>query len=332
MNAIGIGDLHLTASNGQGGLASYIKDSDAFVARQVSKVLNYAKLKGIRQIFLYGDICEGTRMSYDATLTMIKILQQQEFEFHILLGNHDLFSEDPELGHSLEIIREFNFPNVHIYEKPTVKKIEGRKVKFLPWPSVDFSNDCLNVGHQDVAGAKHDSGRPISKGSESDATVVMGHIHTRQKIRNTYYSGTLYQTNFGESKKKFFHHIEYDGGWVITDIPFEPEYRLHAVEVKTKKDLLKAPKSPKDLIKLLLLDGCQVTAADYAGYNVVLVKAINSEQELALAKVEDLKEGSQIEISSDEFFAEWLTSKPLEDSLKNEASTYRTQTLKGLSK
>jgi len=332
MQAIGIGDLHLTDSRGVGGLAAYIKDHDAMVARAVKRCLGWATQRGIRNVFLYGDVCEGTRMSYEAQLALLSILRRTDFDFHIILGNHDLFAEDPALAHSLQLIREFGLSNVHIYLEPTTVRIDGRNVRFLPWPHTDFDSKCLNVAHVDVAGAKTDSGRPISKGSASKATVVVGHIHTSQIVRNTHYAGTLYQTNFGEGLDKGFHHIEYDGGWVVNYVPVKPEYLLHTVEVKTRRDLKSIPRSTKDLVKLILVDGCQLGAEDTLGINVVSTKMANGAKELALARVEDLLDGSEVELSSDEFFQEWLATRAVEASLKEQAVKLRTRTLKALTK
>ena len=332
MNAVGIGDLHLTSSVGKGGLAAYIKDHDAMVARAVTRVLAWGRERGIKRCLMYGDVCEGTRMSYDAMRALISVFRNnQDFKFEIILGNHDLFAEDPALGHSLQIIKEFAFDNVRIHEEPSIKKIDGCRVKFLPWPHADFDADCLNVAHVDVAGAKTDSGRPVSKGSSSTAVAVIGHIHTRQKVRNTHYSGTLYQTTFGESPQKSFHHIEYDDGWRITEIPFVPEYRLHSLKIAKRRDLLKIPDSQrtkKDLYKLVLLDGCELKADDVAGLHVVSVKSVNTAQELALAKVEELAQGTEVEISSDEFFDAWLEQQHLEPKLHKATRALRMTILK----
>ena len=331
MIAVGIGDLHLTSSVGKGGLSSYIKDHDDMVAREVTRVLRQAKKKGVKHVFLYGDLCEGTRMSYDAQLALLKILRQ-DFEFHIILGNHDLFAEDPTLGHSLQLIQEFIMPNVHVYTEPTVKKIEGAWVNFLPWPFTDFDDKCLNVFHNYVKGAKTDSGRKIESGNASKASAVGGHIHTNHKVRNTHYSGTLYQTNFGESKDKFYHLIEYDGSWNITNVPFKPEYTLHTVEVSTKKQLHALPRSEKDLVRLILVDGFQPVQEDLVGANVVTIKVANSARELALAKVADLREGSEVEVSTSEFFNAWVQTQMYSEALKTDAIKLRSKTLKDLSK
>lgn len=331
MQAVGIGDLHLTSASGAGGLSAYIKDHDQMVKREVLRVLKWAKKRGISRCFFYGDICEGTRMSYEANLALLEILRQ-DFQFDLILGNHDLFSEDPTLGHSMQLIKEFKLPNVTVHEEPTTKKIDGSRVRFLPWPHQDFDDRCLNVAHVDVVGASTDSGRKIVKGKSSDAVAVIGHIHTKQKVRNSHFSGTLYQTNFGEKKEKAFHHIVYDDGWTIKEIPFVPEYTLHTIEVKSRKDLRKAPRSSRDLVKLILVDGCSVSAADVAGINIVQTKTVNSAQELALAKVEDLKNGSEVELSISDFFNTWLLGQPLDDSLKREVADLRIAKLKARDK
>jgi hypothetical protein len=330
--AIGIGDLHLTDTAGKGGLAAYIKNHDEVVMQLVTQCLQFAKKRGIKNVFLYGDLCEGTRMSYQGQLALIGLFNTNpNFVFHIILGNHDKIAELSSMGHSLQIIQAMNLFNVKIYEEDTVVTFGDAKVNFMPWPSTAFKkrSDLLNVAHVDVQGAKSDSGRLFDsdKLSDTKALSVIGHIHTMQKIRNTYYSGTLYQTNFGESQEKFFHHLVFDGSWEIFNIPVKPIYTLHSVEVSSKKDLKSLPASPTDLIKLILLDGCEITAADYGQLNVVKVRSVKGEKDLALARIEDLTSGSEIEISSKEFFVEWLRNQNVDRELKKQAVRLRKQLL-----
>ncbi len=323
---VGIGDLHLTSSLGKGGLSSYVKDHDQAVGAAVNYCLGYAKKKGVRNIFLYGDLCEGPRMSYEGQKVLLSILRSP-FKFHIILGNHDKFGENSELGHSLELIKEFELPNVIIYEEPTEKIIDGSRVNFLPWPHSDFKPNALNVAHVDVAGAKTDSGQLIKKGNTDLHYAVIGHIHTNQQVRNSFFSGTLYQTNFGESSQKFFHHGRYEDGWEIENIPARSRYRLHSVEVNSKKDLHAVPRSDRDLVKLIIANP-KITAADYADINVVKVMTVNNARELALAKIADLSDGAAVEISSDEFFAEWLARSSAPNDMKARAGKLRTKLLK----
>lgn len=334
---IGIGDLHLTSSLGKGGLSSYVNDHDKAVVVAVKRALSYAKRNQVRQVFLYGDICEAPRMSYSGQIALLSFLRL-DFSFHIILGNHDKFGEVSSAGHSLEIIKELRLPNVHIYEDPTFVNIEGQDVNFLPWPHCDFNPKALNVAHVDVQGAKTDSGRAVTKGTSSKAFAVIGHIHTHQRVRNSFYSGTLYQTNFGESQEKFFHHGRYEDGWEIESIASKPKYVLHSLEVTSNKDLAKLERSipegelAQNLVKVIVKDGAKITASDYGNLNVVKLSTPNTARELALAHVEDLTDGSEIEISSDEFFQEWLDNQHHDPSVKKSASRLRTKMLKGLYK
>ena len=215
--AVGIGDLHLTDTLGKGGLASYIKNHDRFVMRLVDQCLEFAKKRAITEIFLYGDICESTRMSYEGQLALLTLFRSNpNLKFHVILGNHDKVAIDSSAGHSLQLIEAMKIPNFVLYKDDSkVVKFGDALVNFMSWPSASFKSrsNLLNVGHIDVKGAKTDSGRLLDAEDlpASKAASVMGHIHTKQKIRNTHYSGTLYQTNFGEAPEKFFHHIVYDG-------------------------------------------------------------------------------------------------------------------------
>jgi DNA repair exonuclease SbcCD nuclease subunit len=327
--AVGIGDLHLTSSAGKGGLSQYIKEPNRVIAKLIEQPLAYAESKGIKHIIFYGDLCEGTRMSYEGQLALVSVLRNPKFTFHIILGNHDKISEASVDGHSLQIIKEFQFPNVVIYDGDRVVKLAGQRINFMPWPSIDFKEGCLNIAHVDVQGAKSDSGRVFDgeKLSRTDCAAVIGHIHTKQRIRNTHYSGTLYQTNFGESPKKYFHHIIWDGELEVINVPVKPLYRLHTVEVSSKDDLANLKASNRDLYKLILLEGCDVSAADYKNLRVEKVRSVSDVRDLALAHIEDLTSGSEVEVSSDEFLREWLKAQPVPGELKRQAYQLRKRLL-----
>lgn len=326
MDMICIGDLHLTSQTGKGALSAYIDKPDAMVASLVRQCLRYARKKHIKHVVFLGDICEKTRMSYEAMRELLKILHHP-FHFHFILGNHDLYSEDPSLGHSLELIQDLNLENVSIYTVPTKVDIEGASVNFLPWPHSTFDKDSLNIAHVDVKGAKTDSGREVVDGTSSSAYAVVGHIHTRHRVRNTFYPGTLYQTNFGEHPDKFFAHVSNDDGWEVDMIPVAPRCMLTTVMVESAADLESV--NPDHLIKLILMPGSKVSASDYNHLNVVKIRAATNEKEVALAKLEELSEGSEIEFSSIEFFQEWLDSRSIPSTVKARALELRREILQG---
>ena len=338
---VGIGDLHLTDSAGKGGLSAYIEDHDDHVAQLViDQPLAYARRKSIRHILLYGDLCENPRMSYAGHLALGRILSEpfnaktgELFEFHIILGNHDMFDVEPSAGHSMDLVKLWGRPNVKLYEKPTNVKVAGLPVRFLPFPHQSFHPTALNVAHVDVAGSKTDSGR-LNEGehlSASKATCVIGHIHTSQRVRNSHYSGTLYQTNFGESMEKFFHHISFDDGWVIEKVPVKPTYRLHTVTVESAADLKGVPSGKHDLVKLILVTS-KVKSVDYQHLNVVKTVPVKNSAEAVLAQFEEIGEGQQIEISPTEFFNEWVDRQTRPDPLKKAAKKLRHRLLQGVAK
>ena len=329
---VGIGDLHLTNHLGKGGLSEYITDTDQMIVDLVQQPLSYASKNGIEHILLYGDIFDGPKPSSRGERALLQILKS-DFKFHVILGNHDKFGEDSSAGHSLELMRDIDLPNVKIYEQPTKVKIGGARINFMPWPHSNFLPNCLNVAHVDVSGARSDSGRLLDgeKIAKCKYQAVIGHIHTRQQVKDAYYSGTLYQKNFGESLDKYFHHIQYDadGAFEVLDIPVRPIYKLHTIEVRSKEDLKQIPRSAYDFVKLILLEGATVSAVDYKHLNVVRTRPVGSQKDLELARLEDLVDGSEIKISSTEFFNEWLRNSNVDTNLKRQAWMLRKELISG---
>ena len=56
MEAIGIGDLHLTSNNGVGAWSKYCENSDEAVLDQARDAVRYGLRQGITNVFIYGDI------------------------------------------------------------------------------------------------------------------------------------------------------------------------------------------------------------------------------------------------------------------------------------
>lgn len=338
MQAIGIGDLHLTDIAGTGGLAKYIEQPDLMVCNEVRNVLKYAENQGITEIFQYGDVCQNPRMSYEAMLSLFDLLTENtQFNFHIIVGNHDMYGETPQTGHSLQVLQKMlmGYDHVRIYTKPrTIKYGKGRDVgvRFLPYPSEDFDTSALNIFHKEVYGCSNDAGRVHKDDglSKSKAVTCAGHIHTAHRVRNTYYSGTLYQTNFGERLPKYFHHIEFNSAkdYEIQLIEHAPKFKLHNVVLQTRDDLALIPKSEFDLVKLVIQDGCDVSGSDYAHLqNVVEHKNFKTKDELKAVLLEDLTEGKELKIKTEEFFQSWVESLDVEPAMRERVVSVRERVL-----
>jgi DNA repair exonuclease SbcCD nuclease subunit len=296
--------------------------------------------KGITNAFFYGDLCQDPRMSYSAMLALSEVLGDPEFseiEFFIILGNHDMKGRTPSVGHSLEVVRKFEVAkrsNIHMFLRGRDVLIDGAKVRFLPFPCSEFSPKALNVCHLDVYGAVSDSGRQIlnKERDRSNNVVVAGHIHTKQRIRNTFYSGTLYQTCFGEKLPKFFHEIEFNNvnDYEIRDVPFDPKIKLHVVTAQGPDDLPKEL-TKNDLVKLVIRDGANITAADYQHLNVVQVRTFQSKQDLVSVLTEDLpSNGEDYKFQTDEFFEVWLAGQDVDESKKKGTLRLRKRLLSSL--
>jgi len=313
MEAVGIGDLHF-----DGPFTKLVPHGAQVICQEVQKILDWARKRGIGHVFYYGDICDSPRMSYESIRAFTKLINDncESIETHIILGNHDKFAPDSSAGHSLELLVDWLgiIPNTHVYTEPTDIEIDGVGVRFLPWPSRAFSKRMLNVAHIETAGSKSDSGREMDPEGlyAGNAVIVAGHLHTNQVVRNTYFSGTPFQQNFGEGIKKYFHHIRFESvkDFDIESIRTRPEYRLHNIVVKSKRDLELIPDDKKDLVKLILRDGADVDVSEWASKtNVVKTTGYKSREELESVLSEDLAQSEQITVDTTEFFKAWLDTQ-----------------------
>lgn len=328
----GIGDLHLTDDRGHGGLAKYIAQPDQYVMDEAQRVVNWAKKKHIEWAVFYGDLCENPRMSYEAQLAFLAFIRKnRDMNFVAYLGNHDKLARNSAEGHSLQVIEAARLKNLQVITEDQVIEINGGKVKVCPWPSTAFDPKMLNLGHIEVQGSKLDSGRKIDNDelSKSKAVVCMGHLHTNHRTRNTYYSGTLYQTNFGEQPEKYFHHVRFTSpeDYEIDSIPFKSKYTLHNCVVETEADIKALPTSEFDLIKLVVKDGSDVVVPSRP--NIVINKTYKTKEDLTQILTEDLLNGQELIIKSADFFAEWLALQSVPQRLKKQTAQIRKRLLSG---
>ncbi len=330
MEAVAIGDLHF-----DGDIAKHVPDHHLMIGRLVDKVCKWARKRGISNVILLGDLCEAPRMSYESMMELHDMFERNaDMQFYAILGNHDLYSENPKDGHSMQVLKKLSrVKNLKLFTKPTDVEIDGAPVRFLPWPSSHFSKKALNIAHIERLGSRTDSGKPFKAKSLPDGkeVCVIGHLHTKQKVRRAYYPGTLYQTNFGERPEKFFAHIMFNSvlDFEIECIPFKPEYVLHNVVIETRSDLKKVPKDDNQLVKLIVGDGADVDPNSWAHMrNVVKVTPYKTKEELVDALTEDLVDGTSIVIETDDFIEAWFAESNTDPDLAAHALKVRRRILK----
>lgn len=337
MEALGVGDLHLTDAAGMGGLSKYLPNPDEFVLSEFGKVLDYGRKKGVNRVIQYGDICDGPRMGYEAMVGLSRFLSDNDdFQFELMLGNHDMYGETPAAGHSMEVLKLlYSKKNVRIHVTPRNLLIDGAKVRVLPYPHRAFDGTALNIFHDYVYGAQNDHGRPSKDEglSKSKAVICGGHIHTNHRVRNTYYVGTLYQTNFGEALPKFFHHIEFKSpeDYEIRNVKHSPSITLHNVVLQTRDDLATIPTKPSELVKLVIQDGCDVSASDYAKFtNIAITKNFKTKEDLKIVLTEDLMEGRELVIRTNDFFKNWVAAYDVPEEMRDRIRSTRSRVLSKL--
>jgi DNA repair exonuclease SbcCD nuclease subunit len=269
MRGVFIGDLHKDRLKKLFG-----EKSNALQIEEIRKPLEYALEKGIRTVIFGGDVCEREVMSYDAHLRLIELIveygHKRKLDIHIILGNHD-FAEDGT--HSLlilELMAKLGLLKCHIYTKPKQVALEEIPFTFLPFPHKKMASKVatVNIGHFEVKGSMRDNGSR----SKSDHVIkrdqnlwLLGHLHTSQQpFPNVYFSGTLYQLNFGESLPK---------GWVdfsvkhtksgklvhgVDLIRNDPAFKLFSLNIETARDLRKIKPNPLYQYSLFVHEGVEL--------------------------------------------------------------------------
>jgi hypothetical protein len=268
-----------------------VADANTKIIKSVRKCFKYAVERGIRDVIFYGDLCEKARMSYEfqvALYTLLLDTKWRDLRMHFILGNHD-FQENG--SHSLEVLKvvsNLTTNHIRVYTEQTLVKIGGRKFNMMPHPVLDTRRDSLNIGHFEVKNSYRDNGRQIDHGFTTPHKCCVGHLHTNHRVRRVHYSGTLYQTNFGESLPKYFHHVRYEDddpyAAEVENVPFEPPWKLLNLEVETEEDLLKIENDPDTLYKLFIHEGLNLDIDD------VLREHPNVVRHNKFKNKEDLKE------------------------------------------
>jgi len=299
VEAIALGDAHY-----DGNIFNLVEDGPSFVTNELRGPCNYAVERGIQHVFMLGDTCSKPRMSYESHIALLGLLDEfPSLHFHFILGNHDMYGDDPAAGHSLQLLMQARRPNVSVYTKPTKKLIDGCKVQFLPFPHRSFDPHALNIAHVDVAGAVNDNGRPVKSDDESKAVAIIGHIHKAQRVRNTYFPGTLYQTRYGESEDKSFAHVRFNSprDYNVQLRRHDPAVLLRTLIVKSKEDLDNADASPHILYRLIISDGADVTQEDWAHLTTRQTNSFRTKEDLKAIMNVDHAQGEAIRISIPEF-------------------------------
>jgi DNA repair exonuclease SbcCD nuclease subunit len=316
MEYIGIGDLHYDKMDG------LVENANDKISASIRKVFKYAVENGVRHVIFYGDLCERYRMSYEAQVSFYQIALDPKYEdlvIHAILGNHD-FAETG--AHSLEVLKvlaNLMDKRLRVYTEQKLVKLDGKKFNMMPHPVLETRRDCLNIGHFEMKNSFRDNGRQIGHGFTTAHKCCVGHLHTNHRVRRAHYSGTLYQTNFGESLPKFFHHVRYEDddpySVGVESVPFDPPWKLINLQVKSESDLKAIEDDENVLYKLFVHEGLDLDIGD------VMAEHPNVVRHNRFANKKELQELIQNEwdFESDSFDNNFDTKDVVGDYLREKA-------------
>ena len=316
---VGIGDLHL-----DGRLQKYLPpgvDLNEYIIDEVRLVLTKALKNGVRLAVFYGDIGDKPHLSYRAHMLLIDLIREfaDTFKFLFLMGNHDFLNREVT---GLDLLVHMRLPNAKFVTKtPKVFFSDSDHPLMLhPWPhykDVMFDGAC-NVLHIETKGSMMDSGRasPTDVTIDPKAFWVAGHLHTNHMN----YSGTIYQTSFGEKPEKFFHIVDRVNR-KIKSVPHKPKYTLANVVIETAEDLRTLiPSDPTTLVKLFIKSKVVVPPELLDKYpNVVKHNSFQTKQELQALVMEDFvidDVSGSANFDVDIALTDWLDSEKVEPSLR----------------
>lgn len=247
-----------------------VEDPLGLQLQSIQRAIDLAVSRGTQNVFLTGDITHTSSPRQETIARLLMLMATHPgIQFYMWLGNHD---QERRGRHSL-VISEFIskskiLPNVHVYVEPTLEKINGFPVLFMPYGKFyELDSAYLGMGHTGLAGTmynEHEAAHEKEKITNSRSIWVMGHIHMAQETKGAIYPGTAYQVDFGEKLPKYLMHFKakYDRNRVILDhelIEQEPLFKLTTISIDKLEDLdaIKPYKKKKipEFIKIKLARG-----------------------------------------------------------------------------
>lgn len=188
--------------------------------KAVEHLTTTARRKNINSIIFLGDFYHTRKELSIKAIDSGRIICEMlnEFQTHILLGNHDSYFKNTTELTSLQTIDKF--PNITIITKPTVIY---DKIGVCPW-SGNFRElkTKILMGHFDIKDFKMNDNTSSLHGEESSSfkdfdLVLSGHYHTYSEKYNIKYIGNMYGHTFNDIDAT-------RGYWIFDDETLEMEF------------------------------------------------------------------------------------------------------------
>lgn len=251
LHALVTSDFHL-----EGLKTLFPVDGTQRLLHEIDKIFQYAVSRGIRHVFVPGDISDIPHMDYSTYIGLVLLLKKYDNDLNIyyIAGNHD-FSDVKKTSMDFLKVLEQNgfFANFRLFLKPDTLEVEGQRINFLPYPinrAPESKYPTLNFAHIEANGAIGDNGRRMKVhedyACQDKHFTISGHIHQYQYMKNKrlIFCGNPYQKNFGETTEKGFievkiHQDSKQCQMKHRFVASRPEFRLITQTITDSKDISK---------------------------------------------------------------------------------------------
>lgn len=250
-----VNDIHIDKQKGE-----LVKD--LFV-----QVIHQCEEYGVNRIAIGGDVFtnrSGQPLDCLSTFQdIIDLCAKADIELHVIPGNHDKTDPNDERSY-LDVYRGNR--NLKIYRHGVSRIIEGCVVAFIPyfgdekWMEEfegvseiteaqlidgDVSKDAARflITHIAINGVKNNDGSEVMSDLKDGMfrdydKVLVGHYHNASRIgQNVYYTGSMYQNNFGETIDDKGCTLMFTNGTIQPIALRFPKYLKHVIDVNDGETL-----------------------------------------------------------------------------------------------
>lgn len=301
LEAISTSDWHLD------GMGKHFIDATQRQLKEIDRIYQYAIKKGIKHVFIPGDISDTPHMKTSTYLQLVLFLKKYDglINTYYVGGNHDRSDAENTSCDFLKLLADHKFfKSFRIFLQPEQDRIDGTLVNFCAWPCPETMTEkegALNLAHITVTGAIGDNGRKLTAKDEfkvhKNDYTVSGHIHQYQhlKSKRCIYNGNPYQKNFGESLPKGFVHLKARTERRVVEVRHRfvdnnPHFQLHTVVIESPTDFQKLKDSNNIRYKLLVAPDVLVPPDLRITYPNITGGIFNAETKKASDGVQELVE------------------------------------------
>ena len=338
-----ITDTHFGARNDN------INFNEYFFEFYENQFFPYLKEHDITDVIHLGDVMDRRKyVSYRIAKDFRErfINQFENYNFHMLVGNHDTFYKNTNAVNSLQELVDGRYENITVYEEATEVELDGCKILFVPWINADNMNHTMKMlkqsdaqivmGHLELNGFEMQKGMVMDHGWDKQEfnrfdMVMSGHYHHKSDDGQIYYLGTPYEIYWNDwndpkgfhvfdtekrelerivNPRTIFSKIYYDDSQEINDDVSSYKDKYVKLVVVNKKDLYQFDK----FVDKLLQADCHE------------VKIIEDFSELDASNVsDDIVENTEDTMTMLERYIDDLDVTLSKDRLKNTMRTLYTE-------